>query len=155
MESATSLRLVETGLRTRSSTAFFRRRSRWPPLWGFLPLGTGNSFLRDFSDRGVEHRSSRYWRVESVLATYCACGIGPVTFYYINLLSMGFSADVATLRARRFSAWGEPGYLTSIFLTLARFNLRPFPVESRGNPRSMIAGACSSRLITASSPVER
>ena len=22
---------------------------------GFLPLGTGNSFLRDFSDRGVEH----------------------------------------------------------------------------------------------------
>src|SRR5208283_5038037 len=22
---------------------------------GFLPLGTGNSFLRDFSERGVEH----------------------------------------------------------------------------------------------------
>ena len=25
------------------------------PTLGFLPLGTGNSFLRDFSDRGVEH----------------------------------------------------------------------------------------------------
>src|SRR6202035_4604007 len=25
------------------------------PTLGFLPLGTGNSFLRDFSDRGLEH----------------------------------------------------------------------------------------------------
>ena len=25
------------------------------PTLAFLPLGTGNSFLRDFSDRGVEH----------------------------------------------------------------------------------------------------
>jgi len=53
--------------------------------------------------------------------------------YYINLLSMGFSADVATLRARRFSAWGELGYVTSIFLTLAKFNRRPFPVRIHGD----------------------
>jgi diacylglycerol kinase family enzyme len=45
---------------------------------------------------------------------------------------MGFSADVATLRARRFSGWGELGYFTSIFLTLARFNRRPFPVRVEG-----------------------
>src|SRR5246127_4821801 len=25
-----------------------------PPVLGFLPLGTGNSFLRDFTQRGVE-----------------------------------------------------------------------------------------------------
>ena len=35
--------------------------------------------------------------------------------HYINLLSMGFSADVATLRARRFSGWGELGYLLQFF----------------------------------------
>jgi diacylglycerol kinase family enzyme len=52
--------------------------------------------------------------------------------YYINLLSMGFSADVATLRARRFSGWGELGYQAAIFLTLARFNRRPFPVRVEG-----------------------
>jgi diacylglycerol kinase (ATP) len=52
--------------------------------------------------------------------------------HYINLLSMGFSADVATLRARGFSSWGELGYFTSIFLTLARFNRRPFPVRVEG-----------------------
>jgi diacylglycerol kinase (ATP) len=99
------------------------------PTLGFLPLGTGNSFLRDFSDRGVDYA------IESLLAGKSrACDVlrlrhrAGVT-YYINLLSMGFSADVATLRARRFSTWGELGYLASIFLTLARFRRRPFPVR--------------------------
>jgi len=102
------------------------------PTLGFLPLGTGNSFLRDFSDRGVEYA------IESLIATKNrACDVMRLRhrtgeIYYINLLSMGFSADVATLRARRFSHWGELGYFTSIFLTLARFNRRPFPVRVEG-----------------------
>ena len=103
-----------------------------PPTLGFLPLGTGNSFLRDFSDRGVEHA------IESLLAQRSRpCDVLRMrhrsgTIYFINLLSMGFSADVATLRARRFSHWGELGYFTSIFLTLTRFNRRPFPVRVEG-----------------------
>jgi diacylglycerol kinase (ATP) len=100
------------------------------PTLAFLPLGTGNSFLRDFSDRGVEHA------IDSILAGRSRpCDVMRMrhragTIYYVNLLSMGFTADVATLRARRFSSWGELGYLTSIFLTLARFNRRPFPVRT-------------------------
>ena len=54
--------------------------------------------------------------------------------HYINLLSMGFSADVATLRARRFSGWGELGYQSSIFICLARFRRRPFPLRVDGEP---------------------
>jgi diacylglycerol kinase (ATP) len=52
--------------------------------------------------------------------------------HYINLLSVGFPADVAMLRARRFSGQGELGYLLSIFLGLARFERRPFPVRVEG-----------------------
>jgi diacylglycerol kinase family enzyme len=52
--------------------------------------------------------------------------------YYINLLSVGFTADVATLRARSFSGWGEIGYQTSIFICLARFRRRPFPLQVDG-----------------------
>ncbi len=106
-----------------------------PARLGFLPLGTGNSFLRDFSNKGVEYA------LESILADRSRpCDVLRLrhragTIYYINLLSLGFSADVATLRARRFAHWGELGYFTSIFLTLARFNRRPFPlrVESQDN----------------------
>ena len=103
-----------------------------PATLAFLPLGTGNSFLRDFSDRGVDYA------IESLLASKTrTCDVMRMrhragTIYYINLLSMGFTADVATLRARRFSNWGEFGYFSSIFLTLARFNRRPFPVRVNG-----------------------
>jgi diacylglycerol kinase (ATP) len=103
-----------------------------PPTLAFLPLGTGNSFLRDFSDRGVEYA------IESILSDRTRkCDVLRLqhragVIHYINLLSIGFTADVATLRARRFSGWGELGYVTSIFLTLARFKRRPFPVRVEG-----------------------
>lgn len=102
------------------------------PTLGFLPLGTGNSFLRDFSHRGVEHA------IESLIAGRIqACDVLRLrhrggTIHYINLLSVGFPADVATLRARRFSAHGELGYIISIFLGLARLHRRPFPVRVDG-----------------------
>jgi diacylglycerol kinase (ATP) len=102
------------------------------PTLGFLPLGTGNSFLRDFSDRGVEHA------IESLITGRTqTCDVlrlrhrGGV-LHYINLLSVGFPADVATLRARSFSRQGELGYFISIFLGLARLRRRPFPVRVDG-----------------------
>lgn len=99
------------------------------PTLAFLPLGTGNSFLRDFSDQGVEFAVqallSRRSRPCDVLRLTHATG----ALHYINLLSMGFSADVATLRARRFSGWGELGYQFAILLSLARFRRRPFPLR--------------------------
>ena len=122
----------ETGHHTKSSTASFPRRRASRRLSGFLPLGTGNSFLRDFSDRGVE------FAIEALLARRSSpCDVLRLThqagvLHYINLLSMGFSADVATLRARRFSGWGEIGYQSSIFISLARFRRRPFPLRVDG-----------------------
>jgi diacylglycerol kinase (ATP) len=102
------------------------------PTLGFLPLGTGNSFLRDFSDRGVEHA------IESLIAGRTqTCDVLRLrhragVIHYINLLSVGFPADVANLRARRFSRQGELGYVISIFLGLARLQRRPFPVRVDG-----------------------
>jgi diacylglycerol kinase (ATP) len=77
------------------------------PTLAFLPLGTGNSFLREFSNRGVEFAiealRARRSRNCDVLRLVHKDGV----IHYINLLSMGFAADVAAMRARRFNGWGE------------------------------------------------
>jgi diacylglycerol kinase (ATP) len=102
------------------------------PTLAFLPLGTGNSFLREFSDKGVEYA------MEALLARRTSpCDVLRLehkdgVIHYINLLSMGFAADVATMRARRFSGWGELGYQTSIFICLAKLVRRPFPLSVDG-----------------------
>ena len=112
---------------------FPRRESDEAITLAFLPLGTGNSFLREFSDRGVEHA------IEALLARRSQpCDVlrlrhGEGVLHYINLLAMGFAADVAALRARRFSGWGELGYQSSIFVSLARLRRRPFPLRIDGD----------------------
>jgi len=104
---------------------------------GFLPLGTGNSFLRDFAD-GVSGQSGLEHAMEALLSRRSrACDVFRLAhkdgaIYYTNLLSVGFTADVAMLRHRRFLALGRFGYLLSVFLCLARLDRRPFPVRLEG-----------------------
>jgi YegS/Rv2252/BmrU family lipid kinase len=114
---------------------FPTKESHAPATLAFLPLGTGNSFLREFTDRGVDHA------VEALLAGRSRpCDVLRLrhtqgVLHYINLLSMGFAADVATLRARRFSRWGELGYQSSILISLARLRRRPFPLRVDGETK--------------------
>jgi diacylglycerol kinase (ATP) len=101
---------------------------------GFLPLGTGNSFLRDFEDlssgtAGLEHAMQALEAGRSRPCDVLRLTHKDGTCYFTNLLSVGFAADVATLRHRRFQRLGQFGYLLSIFLCLARLNRRPFPLR--------------------------
>lgn len=104
------------------------------PTLAFLPLGTGNSVLRHYSDRGPDYAIDSLISGRSRKCDVIRLRHKEGVLYYINLLSIGFSADVATLRARRFSNWGELGYQTAIFLCLARFRRRPFPLSLNGEP---------------------
>jgi diacylglycerol kinase (ATP) len=107
------------------------------PTLGFLPLGTGNSFLRDFEDgasgiRGLEHAMRALQARRSRPCDVMRLTHKDGAIYYMNLLSVGFAADVAALRHRRFLGLGQFGYLLSIFLCLARLDRRPFPVRVEG-----------------------
>jgi YegS/Rv2252/BmrU family lipid kinase len=99
---------------------------------GFLPLGTGNSFLRDFTQRGadyaVEAILTRRRRPCDVIRLDHAGG----SLFYINTLNMGFAADVATLTNRRLKRLGELGYLVGVLVSLARLRRRPFPLRADG-----------------------
>jgi diacylglycerol kinase (ATP) len=100
------------------------------PTLGFLPLGTGNSFLRDFSDQGVGYAMESLITGRSRKCDVLRLRHKDGVLHYINILSIGFSADVATLRMRRFRSWGEVGYQASIFICLSRFRRRPFPLST-------------------------
>jgi diacylglycerol kinase (ATP) len=102
------------------------------PTLGFLPLGTGNSFLRDFGDQGVEHAMQALLAGRSRPCDVLRLKHRDGVLHYINLLSVGFAADVNILRHRRFSGSGQAGYFASIFLGLARLKRRPFPVRVVG-----------------------
>ncbi len=99
---------------------------------GFLPLGTGNSFLRDFTDRGADYA------IEAILAhrkRHCdviRLNHAGEPLFYINTLNMGFAADVATLTNRRLKFMGEFGYLVGVLVSLARLRRRPFPLRASG-----------------------
>ena len=97
------------------------------PTLAFLPLGTGNSFLREFTEGGEEYAKtallSGKQRPCDVLRLRHRDGV----LYYMNLLSVGFTADVATLTNRRFKPLGELGYLLGVLACLIRLNRRAFP----------------------------
>ena len=97
------------------------------PALGFLPLGTGNSFLRDFTTRGVEHTiealENGTRRPCDVIRLRHAGG----DIYFINMLNLGFAADVGEVTNRKFKRWGQAGYILGVFARLAQLEHLAFP----------------------------
>ncbi|UCE03214.1 MAG: diacylglycerol kinase family lipid kinase [Candidatus Latescibacterota bacterium] len=94
----------------------------------FQPLGTGNSFLRDFSTEGLEHATNALIEGRTRRCDVLRLTHRDGELYYINLLSIGFTADVASLTNRRFKRFGHLGYLLGVFVCLVRLPRRPFPL---------------------------
>jgi diacylglycerol kinase (ATP) len=91
---------------------------------GFLPLGTGNSFLRDFAEDGEAASmqallEGRTRTVDLLRLTHAAGEI-----YSFNLLSVGFTADVAALTNRVFKRFGDLGYLFGVFVRVVQLRRR-------------------------------
>ena len=98
-----------------------------PAALGFLPLGTGNSFLRDFTTRGIDHtidalKAGRRRRCDVVHLRHAAGDI-----YFINMLNLGFAADAGEVANRKFKRWGEAGYILGVLAQLMRLKHHAFP----------------------------
>ncbi|HXE76329.1 MAG TPA: diacylglycerol kinase family protein [Candidatus Xenobia bacterium] len=104
------------------------------PTLGFLPLGTGNSFVREFSARVLEHAlealKADHQRPCDVLRLTHRDGV----LHYINLLSLGFAADVAVIRDRKLKHLGPLGYWLGVLACLARLERRAFPLRVDDDP---------------------
>jgi diacylglycerol kinase (ATP) len=97
------------------------------PVLGFLPLGTGNSFLKDFTTQGVEHTIEALTNGSRRACDVIRLRHSEGDLYYLNLVSLGFPADVGELVNRRFKSWGELGYVAGVFVRLAGLEHRSFP----------------------------
>jgi diacylglycerol kinase (ATP) len=93
---------------------------------GFLPLGTGNSFLRDFAREGADAslRALLERRTRSVDLIRLTHGAGEL--YSLNILSVGFTADVGALTNRYFKQLGSFGYLLGVLVRVAQLRRRSF-----------------------------
>jgi diacylglycerol kinase (ATP) len=96
---------------------------------GFLPLGTGNSFLRDFTKNGANASmqallEDRKRPVDLIRLTHATGEI-----FSFNLLSVGFTADVAALTNRMFKPFGHLGYLLGVFVRVVQLRRRAFALR--------------------------
>lgn len=101
---------------------------------GFLPLGTGNSFLRDFAKTGAEASiqailENRMRAVDLLRLTHAAGEI-----FSFNLLSIGFTADVAVLTNRMLKPFGHLGYLLGVFVRVLQLRRRAFALRCDEDP---------------------
>jgi diacylglycerol kinase family enzyme len=96
---------------------------------GFLPLGTGNSFLRDYTREGA--KASLQALLERRTRTIDLMRLTHSTgeMYSFNLVSVGFTANVGALANRHFKPFGHIGYLLGVFVRLAQ--LRPLTFAVR------------------------
>jgi len=96
---------------------------------GFLPLGTGNSFLRDYTREGakasLQALLERRTRTIDLMRLMHSTG----EMYSFNLVSVGFTANVGALTNRHFKPFGHLGYLVGVFVRLAQ--LRPLTFAVR------------------------
>jgi len=95
---------------------------------GFLPLGTGNSFLRDFEGDPFERIASGQTRPCDVVRLRHKEG----EVYSINLIALGFPADVGEATNRRFKWAGKLGYVLGVLSCLARPSRHLFPLRADG-----------------------
>lgn len=102
---------------------------------GFLPLGTGNSFLRDFGPGGLEFARGAILSGKSKPCDILRLTHKSGTLHYINLISIGFTAEAGELTNRYFKRLGEPGYLAAILVCWLRLHYPIFPLRLDGNPQ--------------------
>jgi diacylglycerol kinase (ATP) len=96
---------------------------------GFLPLGTGNSFLRDFTTNGAESSLQAILQGRKRSVDVLRLEHDKGTIYSFNLLSVGFTADVGAITNRVFKPFGHLGYLLGVFVKVVQLNRRVFKMR--------------------------
>jgi diacylglycerol kinase (ATP) len=117
---------------------------------GFLPLGTGNSFLRDFGAGDTAAAISALAQERSRPCDVLRLEHDTGALHYLNLLSLGFVTEICALANRHFKGLGTSGYGLGVIVALARLASRPVRMLVNGDTiweQSMVfVSVCNSRF---------
>lgn len=121
------------------------------PVLGFLPLGTGNSFVRDFGRDGLARGcdgllSERRRRVDLLRVRHRG---GEV--WALGVVSLAFPAAVAALVNRRLKPLGKLGYSIGVLVEVGRLSSLTLRLAlDGGEPRReslVLLCACNNRYV--------
>ena len=97
------------------------------PTLGLLPLGTGNSFVRDFGIADTASAIARLTAAQSRPVDLVRVDHREGALVYMNLLTIGFISDAGDFANRRLKTLGDRGYLLAALACMARLQ---FPAEA-------------------------
>jgi YegS/Rv2252/BmrU family lipid kinase len=108
-----------------------RSNDRIPIPIGQVPVGTGNSFIRDLGINSVEDTIEHIlrWNVQKVDLGHFSCAAGE--YYFINLLGAGFVSNVA-YRAKKYRALGAFSYILGVIEEVVRLKSGGMTLEIDG-----------------------
>lgn len=118
---------VLNGLRSASN-------GRGAPTLGILPLGTGNSFLRDFGILDPTTAVAALARGRTRACDVVRCDHDGGVLHYMNILALGFAARAGDLTNRRFKHLGPAGYVAAVLACVARLEHPEDPIRLDGGP---------------------
>lgn len=102
------------------------QRDLRPPL-GILPLGTGNSFLRDFGITCADDAFAAIGRGGRRSVDVVRAEHRDGVVHYLNLLSVGFTAEAGHVTNERYKRLGAAGYIFATLQCLASLRAPAFP----------------------------
>lgn len=85
-----------------------------------LPVGTGNSFLRDFGITDAEAASRAIIRGEGRFVDVLRLEHSEGKIHFINTMGTGFVASAGELTNARFKFLGAAGYVAAVLICIAR-----------------------------------
>jgi YegS/Rv2252/BmrU family lipid kinase len=115
---------------------------------GQVPVGTGNSFIKDLGVNSIEDAVSRLvgGRTRKIDLGHFTCDAG--AYYFMNLLGAGFVTDVA-VRARKYKSLGALSYVLGVIEETIRLKSTPLTIELDGRVierEGIFVEICNSRF---------
>jgi len=114
-----------------------------------LPLGTGNSFLRDFGITGAEEAVRRIERGHTRAVDVLRIVHRDGELFAFNLLGLGFAAEVGALTNRRYKPLGAAGYIAAVVQKTIDLPLESYPFSTdraaRDDRRAILLSFSNSR----------